>query len=131
MSVKSPTSDADNPIAVSPSVTMSDAFPKSKAPTVAKLRTPDIPSVICVAFHPAIPIYDMASATSVAEYLVTLPQSLAVCVNLLNSVSVAPVIALTFAISFSKAIPSLAIKAKAPPAAAPNLVATPTAVFKS
>ena len=98
---------ADIPKAVSASVTISDTEAKSSPDAAAKFIIPSIPFSISPVFHPAIAIYCMASALSVAENFVLDPISLAFSVSFLRSSPVAPDIAETLDIPSSKLEPTL------------------------
>ena len=94
-----------SPNAVSESVTISDTLAKSSPLAAAKFIIPLIPSIICDEFQPAIPIYDIAPAASIAENFVFAPISLAFADSASSSPPVAPEIADTFAIPCSNCIP--------------------------
>ena len=101
-SAKRPLSLADIPNAVKPSVTMSEVVPKSSPAAAARFIIPAIPAVISAVFHPAIAIYFIASALSLAEKEVVAPISLAFAVNVAKSCALAPDIAPTSDIAASK-----------------------------
>ena len=84
------------------SVTISEVVAKSSPEAEARFMIPSIPPIISLVFQPAIPIYLNASADSVAVYLVAAPISIAFFFSCKNSSAVAPEIAFTFDISFSK-----------------------------
>ena len=80
-SAKCPESDACNPIAVNASVTISDVVARSSPDAAARFMIPSIPLSISLVFQPAIAMYSIACADSVAENFVLAPISLALSVN--------------------------------------------------
>ena len=79
---------AVNPNAVSPSVTMSDVAAKSSPDAAARFIIPAIPSIISAVFQPAIAIYCIASALSLAENAVVAPICCAFAFKMFIAVSV-------------------------------------------
>ena len=118
-------SDADRPNAVSASVTISEVVARSSPEAAARFIIPSIPSSISAVFHPAIAIYEKASADSVAENLVFAPISFALFVNASNSDPVAPEIASTLDMADSKLAPALTAAVPIPTTAvaAPPMIA--------
>ena len=102
ISAKCPESSADNPKAVSASVTMSDVVAKSSPDAAARFMIPSMPLSISLVFQPAMPIYVIACAASVAENFVLLPISRALARRSSKSFPVAPDIAATSLIDESK-----------------------------
>ena len=100
-SASRPESFAEYPMAVSASVTMSDADARSDPEAAARFMIPSMPFSMSDVFHPAIAIYSNASADSWAVKIVLLPISLAFSDSLSISFDVAPDIASTFDISDS------------------------------
>ena len=97
-----PLSFAAIPNAVKPSVTMSDVAAKSSPDAAARFIIPAMPSVISAVFQPAIAIYFIASALSLAENAVVAPISFAFAVSFAISSPLAPEIAPTSDIAASK-----------------------------
>ena len=95
------------PKAVIASVTISEVVARSSPEAAAKFITPASPFVISVVFQPAIAIYSIACADSVAENAVVAPISCALALRISNSSPVAPDIAATVDICESKSIPAL------------------------
>ena len=104
-SAKCVESCADKPNAVSASVTISDVVAKSSPDAAARFMIPSIPFSISPVFHPAIAMYCIASADSVALNFVFAPISLALSVKAARSSPDAPEIACTFDIPDSKFMP--------------------------
>ena len=116
------------PNAVIASVTISDVLARSSPDAAARFIMPSIPFSMSVVSHPAIAIYCMASADSVAENFVLAPISLAFSVSWLRSSPEAPEIALTFDMPSSKLEPT---EIAAPAADEKAPVAAPIALFIS
>ena len=81
---------------------MSEVVPRSSPDAAARFSTPSRPSSISEVSHPAIAIYFNASADSEAENLVLLPISSAFALSAAKSSPVAPEIAPTSDILYSK-----------------------------
>ena len=92
---------AASPNAVIASVTISDTVPKSSPLAAARFITPEILFNISFVFQTAIAIYLKASALSVALNFVLAPISIALSLNCVNCVPVAPLIAFTSDIALS------------------------------
>ena len=131
-SANSAASSAFSPKAVSASVTMSETVPSSSPDAAARFMTGAIPASICSVFHPAIAMYEKASADSVAEYFVFAPISLAFSVRATRSSPVAPEMAATLLIPCSKSMKVFA-DAVSPAAAAADMgaIACPKLVILS
>ena len=104
-SAKCALSLAERPNAVSASVTMSDTVPKSSPDAAARFIMPGRPSIICCAFHPAMPMYSMALAASLAPNTLSAPICMAACLSISTSSLVAPDIAPTRLICASNSMP--------------------------
>ena len=88
-------SAADMPNIVMASATIVETVERCSPDAEAASRTPSIPLIIWVLFHPAFPISTMAAATSVELKTVSLPSWTALPLNASNSLPVAPVMAPT------------------------------------
>ena len=119
-------SPADIPNAVSPSVTISDVWARSAPDAAARFIIPSIPDTISVVFQPAIAMYSIAFAASVAEKAVVAPICLAFVSKSVKSCPVAPEIDATDDIAASKLDPTFTAAAVAPATAVPAAV-TPAA----
>ena len=93
---------AVRPNALRLSVTMSDTIARSSPDAAASCNTPSMPCNISVASHPAIAMYPMASALSLAVNLVVAPSSLASADNAAISSALAWDSAFTVDIASSK-----------------------------
>ena len=102
-----PLSDADFPKAVSASVTISEVLARSDPEAAARFMIPPIPETISFVFHPAIAMYSIAFAASVAENCVVAPICFAFDVSSFRSFPVAPEIDATEDIALSKFVPAL------------------------
>lgn len=98
---------ADKPKAVIASVTMSETPAKSSPDAAARSITPSIPFNISSVFQPAIAMYSIAEAVSLAVYCVIFPSCFAFSDSRSKSDPVAPEIAATDDIAFSKFAPAL------------------------
>ena len=125
-SAKRPLSLAFIPNAVKPSVTISEVLARSAPEAAAKFIIPSIPEVISWVFQPAIAIYSIALAASVAENAVVAPICLALLSSAVKSAPVAPDIEATEDIAASKLEPTFMDAAAAPATAVPA-AATPAA----
>ena len=124
-SAKCVESDADRPKAVKASVTISLVVARSSPEAAARFIIPSIPSSMSAVFHPAIAMYEKASADSEALNFVLAPISFALSVRLFNSCAVAPDIAATLDIDDSKFAPVLiaAVPIPTTAVAAPPMIA--------
>ena len=104
-SAKCALSAAVSPNAVSASVTMSDTVPRSSPDAAARLIMPGRPSIISCASQPAMPMYSMALAASVAPNTLSAPICMAACRSMSISSDVAPAIAPTRLIWLSNSMP--------------------------
>ena len=130
-SAKCVESCADNPNAVNASVTISEVVARFSPEAAAKFMIPSIPLSMSAVFQPAIAMYSIACADSVAENLVLAPISFALSVRDDNSSPVAPDMADTFDISASNVIPTLMAAVPISPTFPATLViALPTATPK-
>ena len=114
ISEKCPESLADKPKAVRASVTISEVTARSSPEAAARFITPSIPSSISAVFQPAILMYVIPCAASVAENFVLLPSSLAFSLKASKSLPVAPDIAETSLIAESKSAAVLTAAADTP-----------------
>ena len=105
-SAKRPLSAAVCPKAVRASVTMSDVVARSAPEAAARFMIPLMPLVMSSAFQPAMAMYSMALAASVAENCVVAPISFALLRSISKSCPVAPEIAATEDIADSKLMPA-------------------------
>ena len=121
-SAKCPESSAFRPNAVNASVTMSDVVARSSPDAAARFMMPSIPFSMSPVCQPAIAMYFIASADSVAENFVFAPISSAFAFSDSRSAPVAPEIAETSLMPASKLDPTST--AYLPSAVAP----APTAV---
>ena len=124
-SAKCVESCADKPNAVSASVTISDVVAKSSPDAAARFMIPSMPFSISLVFQPAIAMYCIASADSVALNFVFAPISFALSVRAARSSPVAPEIASTFDIPDSKLMPI----SRTAPAAFLACDTTPVSIF--
>ena len=105
-SAKCAESFACKPNAVKASVTISETLARSSPDAAAMFMIPSIPDIISADFQPAIAIYCIASADSVALNFVFAPISLAFSVKASSSFPDVPEIAATFDIPSSKSAPT-------------------------
>ena len=119
-SAKCPESSADSPNAVSASVTMSDVVARLSPDAAARFMIPSMPPTMSAAFQPAMAMYSMASPASDAENFVSAPISRALSRRVSISAAVAPDIAPTLLICWSKSAVSFTA-APRPAAAAADI----------
>ena len=119
-SAKCPESLAVRPKAVRASVTISDVVARSSPDAAARFIMPSMPPSMSSVFQPAIAMYSIAAAASVAENLVLLPISRALSRRASRSLPVAPEMAATLLMPVSK---SAAVLTAAVPRPATTAVA--------